>query len=244
VLPACPDETIGSVTGIACSVCGSEPLTLLPDATSQRPAGLPLPPPYEEVLGRPPYEVCPNCGARLVEIDEEGELRKRAAWAEIGLPRLAVVGWSPVSAGSHGVSISVGGKRVATSDGWSYQDELGRLLEVEVVRPDGARIADEQERAVFSVLYAYARAVHGDDTASYGPEVERVKEAVRTGSRGWRTESFVVDSVPTSFETLNLGRDFWIAVAQLTDCIVAVKSHGVRREEVALTRAVGGDGSG
>jgi hypothetical protein len=66
----------------------------------------------------------------------------------------------------------VAGKRVATSDGWSYRDELGRLVEVEVVRPDGPTIAEEQQRAVFNMLYAYARAAHGDDMASYEPEVE------------------------------------------------------------------------
>ncbi len=89
------------------------------------------------------------------------------------------------------------------------------------------------------MLYAYARAAHSDDIASYGPEVERVKEAIRSGSLGWRTESLLVDNVPTLLETLTLGHDFWIAVAQLSDCIVTVKSHGVTRDEVALIRAAG-----
>jgi hypothetical protein len=175
----------------------------------------------------------------LVEFDKEAEPGKHAAWSEIELPRFTVAGWCPESVGEHGTSISVTGKRVATSDGWSYRDELGRLVELAVVRPAGARIAEVQHRDISNMLYAYARAAHSDVIASYGPEVERVKEAIRSGSLGWRTESLLVDNVPTLLETLTLGHDFWIAVAQLSDCIVTVKSHGVTRDEVALIRAAG-----
>jgi hypothetical protein len=223
------------MTGIPCPVCGSEPLVVAPDTT--RPPGLP-PPPYKDLLlGPPPYEVCPNCGAPIVEFDEEAQLQKEAAWAEIELPRFTIVGWSAVSIGRRGTSIFVAAKRVATSDGWAYRDGRGRLIEVEVVRADGPSIAEEQQRAIFNTLYPYARASQGDDIGSYEPEVERVKEAIRSGALAWRTESFLVDDVRTSFETLNLGHEFWIAAAQLSDCIVTVKSHGVRRDEVALTRA-------
>jgi hypothetical protein len=45
-----------------------------------------------------------------------------------------------------------------------------------------------------------------------------------------------VDNAQTSFEMLNLGHEFWIATAQLSDCIVTVRSHGVGRDEIALTR--------
>jgi hypothetical protein len=66
------DATIGGVPSITCPVCGSEELAVQPYATWPPPAGLRLLPPYEELLGRPSYEVCPNCGFEFGNDDNPG----------------------------------------------------------------------------------------------------------------------------------------------------------------------------
>lgn len=58
--------------GIACPVCGSEELTVKPYDLWPPPTGSELVPPYEEQLGRPSYEVCPNCGFEFGNDDNPG----------------------------------------------------------------------------------------------------------------------------------------------------------------------------
>jgi hypothetical protein len=110
---------------------------------------------------------------------EEEERRKRAAWADVDLPR---------------------------------------------------------QRTVSNLMYAYARTVDGGDIETYGRDVERLEEAVRSGTLPWETAPIVVDHVQTSSESLNLGSNFWIAVGQLADRILSLKSHGVSKDQVALIR--------
>lgn len=61
------------------------------------------------------------------------------------LPRFTVVGWSDQAAGGYG---SGSGRR--RSDGWGYQDAVGRILDVEVVPPD-TDLAEEKQRAVVNM---------------------------------------------------------------------------------------------
>jgi hypothetical protein len=57
---------------IECPVCGSAELKRPPYATWPPPPGLALTPPYEDLLGRPSYEVCPNCGFEFGNDDNPG----------------------------------------------------------------------------------------------------------------------------------------------------------------------------
>ena len=57
---------------IACQVCGSEELTAKPYDQWPPPEGMSLTPPYEDQLGRPSYEVCPNCGFEFGNDDNPG----------------------------------------------------------------------------------------------------------------------------------------------------------------------------
>ncbi len=55
-----------------CPVCDADELSVAPYATWPPPAGLDLVPPYEDQLGRPSYEVCPNCGFEFGNDDNPG----------------------------------------------------------------------------------------------------------------------------------------------------------------------------
>jgi len=58
-----------------CPVCGSAELTTKPYATWPPPEGADLTPPYEDLLGTPSYEVCPNCGFEFGNDDNPGTAR-------------------------------------------------------------------------------------------------------------------------------------------------------------------------
>jgi hypothetical protein len=55
-----------------CPVCGSDELTTRPYATWPPPPNLELSPPYEDLLGQPSYEVCPQCGYEFGNDDNPG----------------------------------------------------------------------------------------------------------------------------------------------------------------------------
>jgi rubredoxin len=55
-----------------CPVCGFEGLASKPYAIWPPPAGTPLRPPYEDLLGLPSYEVCPRCGFEFGNDDNPG----------------------------------------------------------------------------------------------------------------------------------------------------------------------------
>jgi predicted RNA-binding Zn-ribbon protein involved in translation (DUF1610 family) len=69
-------------TAYACPVCGSEELTAKPYDTWPPPEGLTLTPPYEDLLGRPSYEVCPNCGFEFGNDDNPGGTSSPASFAQ------------------------------------------------------------------------------------------------------------------------------------------------------------------
>jgi hypothetical protein len=56
----------------ACPVCGSAELTKRPYETWPPPEDVSLAPPYEDSLGMPSYEVCPNCGFEFGNDDNPG----------------------------------------------------------------------------------------------------------------------------------------------------------------------------
>jgi hypothetical protein len=143
------------------------------------------------------------------------------------LPRFTMLGWSAESVGGYGMSSS--GRR--TSDGWAYRDAQGRLLEVEVVTPD-AGVSEQKQRAVFNST-SPSTAPLPSAAAIHPPAVERTQGA----TLGWRTGTIPVDGVPTTFETLDLGSNLWVAVSAPADCVLILKSHGVGRQDVALVRA-------
>jgi hypothetical protein len=77
-----------------CPVCGSLELTVPPYESWPPPPGLALSPPYEDLLGMPSYEVCPNCGFEFGNDDNPGGSATpssfeeyRAEWVAQGEPR-------------------------------------------------------------------------------------------------------------------------------------------------------------
>jgi rubredoxin len=76
-----------------CPVCESPELTSKPYEQWPPPADLVLTPPYEDLLGQPSYEVCPNCGFEFGNDDNPGTApgvsfeTYRAAWESEGRPR-------------------------------------------------------------------------------------------------------------------------------------------------------------
>ena len=77
----------------ACPVCESAELTVQPYEIWPPPAGAQLTPPYEDFLGRPSYEVCPNCGFEFGNDDNPGTASPvsfevfKAEWEAEGRPR-------------------------------------------------------------------------------------------------------------------------------------------------------------
>jgi hypothetical protein len=73
-----------------CPVCSSRELESRPYETWPPPTGVELAPPYEDVLGKPSYEVCPNCGFEFGNDDNPGTARPvsfeeyRAEWQADG----------------------------------------------------------------------------------------------------------------------------------------------------------------
>jgi hypothetical protein len=76
-----------------CPVCGSAELTAKPYQTWPPPDEIALIPPYEDFLGMPSYEVCPNCGFEFGNDDNPGTAAPcsfaeyRAEWVAEGSPR-------------------------------------------------------------------------------------------------------------------------------------------------------------
>jgi hypothetical protein len=57
---------------VDCPVCGAAELEQAPYETWPPPPGVALTPPYENLLGTPSYEVCPNCGFEFGNDDSPG----------------------------------------------------------------------------------------------------------------------------------------------------------------------------
>lgn len=82
-----------------CPVCRRTGLTVRPYATWPPPEGVQLSPPYENMLGRPSYEVCPRCGFEFGNDDNPGTAEPvsfedyRREWENDGRP------WFDQSAG-------------------------------------------------------------------------------------------------------------------------------------------------
>ena len=78
-----------------CPACGAAELKAKPYELWPPPAGLVLSPPYEAYLGKPSYEVCPNCGFEFGNDDNPGTApprpfeQYRAEWAPVAAPDFA-----------------------------------------------------------------------------------------------------------------------------------------------------------
>ncbi len=83
----------GRAPGVPCPVCDATELTSPPYETWPAPDDLELQPPYENVLGSPSYEVCPNCGFEFGNDDTPGTAapvsfeQYRNQWTADGSPR-------------------------------------------------------------------------------------------------------------------------------------------------------------
>jgi hypothetical protein len=75
-----------------CPVCAYDGLTTAPYQLWPPPADAVLNPPYEDMLGRPSYEVCPRCGFEFGNDDNPGTAEPesweeyRADWESQGSP--------------------------------------------------------------------------------------------------------------------------------------------------------------
>lgn len=76
-----------------CPVCGYDRLSVKPYETWPPPEGLHISPPYEDFLGRPSYDVCPQCGFEFGNDDNPGGTATpssfesyREEWTERGRP--------------------------------------------------------------------------------------------------------------------------------------------------------------
>jgi hypothetical protein len=65
-----------------CPVCGYDGLHMRPYATWPPPANVSLSPPYEDLLGRPSYEVCPRCGFEFGNDDNPGGTAEPVSFEE------------------------------------------------------------------------------------------------------------------------------------------------------------------
>lgn len=80
---------------IECPVCASVELSASPYEIWPPPSGERLDPPYEDLLGRPSYEVCPSCGFEFGNDDNPGTgvpmsfEQYRADWERRGRPRFS-----------------------------------------------------------------------------------------------------------------------------------------------------------
>ena len=78
-----------------CPVCGSAELTVQPYETWPPPEHVALSPPYEDLLARASYEVCPNCGFEFGNDDNPGTAPPSSSeeyladWIADGRPRFA-----------------------------------------------------------------------------------------------------------------------------------------------------------
>ena len=78
-----------------CPVCHSAELKRKPYETWPPPPGITGDPPYEDLLGRPSYEVCPCCGFEFGNDDNPGTAAPvsfetyRAEWQRRGSPRFS-----------------------------------------------------------------------------------------------------------------------------------------------------------
>ena len=83
-----------------CPVCHADELDSRPYETWPPPDGSVVTPPYEDFLGRPSYEVCPNCGFEFGNDDNPGTAEPtsfeeyRASWVLRGSLRFSVDGGS------------------------------------------------------------------------------------------------------------------------------------------------------
>jgi hypothetical protein len=86
-------EAYGAVSDMyECPVCSYPCLRSRPYRLWPPPAGLELRPPYEDLLGTPSYEVCPQCGFEFGNDDNPGTARPmsfdeyRTEWEAEGRP--------------------------------------------------------------------------------------------------------------------------------------------------------------
>ncbi|MFZ2502752.1 MAG: hypothetical protein WAW88_08800 [Nocardioides sp.] len=101
------DECAGELRRLAatCPVCGSPELTQPPYRKWPPPPGVLLKPPYEDQLGLPSYEVCPNCGFEFGNDDNPGTAvpvsfaHCRAEWEADGSARFDQSTVPPVASG-------------------------------------------------------------------------------------------------------------------------------------------------
>jgi hypothetical protein len=80
---------------LTCPVCGWDALTVKPYETWPPPPDLAISPPYEDFLGRPSYEVCPQRGFEFGNDDNPGTAEPssfeqyRLEWEAQGRPRFS-----------------------------------------------------------------------------------------------------------------------------------------------------------
>ena len=82
------------------------------------------------------------------------------------LPSYRIAGWEGPAVGGFGGSNSSRGGMT----GWTFQDKLGRRVEVESNSLEGTGLAELRRRTVSNLVHGYARAKLGPNATSYDQE--------------------------------------------------------------------------
>ena len=130
------------------------------------------------------------------------------------LPSYRIAGWEGPAVGGFGGSNSSRGGMT----GWTFQDKLGRRVEVESNSLEGTGLAELRRRTVSNLVHGYARAKLGPNATSYDQEAQAIEREVAEGERAWQPATIEIDGTPTVFDVLVLGQEYWAVVGRSPTC--------------------------
>ena len=119
--------------------------------------------------------------------------------------------------------------------GWTFQDKLGRRVEVESNSLEGTGLAELRRRTVSNLVHGYARAKLGPNATSYDQEAQAIEREVAQGERAWQPATIEIDGTPTVFDVLVLDQGYWAAVGRSPDAFIALRGRGVPLTDIGDT---------